>query len=141
MPPKHKAGRSNRLGRAIFQLNRPFSRHATGRVGLVLPWFTPPLPAGLSAKLVSYCQSAHPLEATVAAAGAQFPTGVRVQVGLPACGHARKVVGCIAEQVEGFDRDNAGAPAKGEDRPLTRRRVQLRAAAKSSRENRRRGRE
>jgi hypothetical protein len=38
-------------------------------------------------------------------AGPQFQTGERVQVDLAACGHTQKLVGCIAQKVEGFERD------------------------------------
>jgi hypothetical protein len=51
------------------------------------------------------CEGADPLEAEIAAAGAQFPTGERVEINLPERGPSQKFIGCVAEKVEGFDRD------------------------------------
>jgi hypothetical protein len=51
------------------------------------------------------CQSADPLQAKIATAGAQFPPGKPAQVDLPERGLREQFVGCVAQKVEGFERD------------------------------------
>jgi hypothetical protein len=51
------------------------------------------------------CHCADPLQAKIAAAGAQFQTGKPAQVDLPERGLREQFVGCVAQKVEGFERD------------------------------------